>query len=85
MKTKTIFATLIAVLALGLLGASSDRPATSPVEVGHTYLISTGAAVMKGQIIAEIGNGWYRIQRSDGAGEQSVNINVAFFIVEQKK
>lgn len=83
MKTKTSLALLAVVLAFALVAAK--EPPRPVVEVGKSYVISNGSAAVKGRIVSEVGAGWFRVLRSDGQGEQSVNVGAAFIVYEVTK
>jgi hypothetical protein len=83
MKTKIIICLLLtsAVVAIGAKETASEEKL---VEVGKSYLISNGSAAMQGEILKDLGRGWYLMRRSQrGAGEIKVNVFEAFFIQEQ--
>jgi len=83
-KTKLVTVALVAILALTLTGAA--LPPAKLVEVGKCYVISTGAMLIKGKVVSEIGDGWFWIAPSNLSTKEPVAVNIrqAFWIQQER-
>ena len=77
---------VVIVLAFLTIGAREATIDKKLVEVGKHYLVSNGSAAMQGEILSDLGDGWYLMRRSQrGTGEVRVNVSGAFFIQELER
>ena len=65
------------VLAVVLTGANSGNQRL--FAVGSSYMFSSGQAVVRGTVTAELADGWLMVRRVQDGREILVNTNQAFF------